>query len=77
MCNNEPPLCLSKYFAFCPEEFVHFSELSLNSALTVKSEKAMSPPTGQHKGLQVKTFFFFPFLKSNLLEESNTERRVY
>lgn len=56
MCNNEPPLCLSKYFAFCPEEFVHFSELALN-VVTDRSEKAMSPPIGANEGPQVTTFF--------------------
>lgn len=45
-------------FAFCPEESVHFSETSLNKVVTDKLEKAMSPPMGANKGLQVTTFFF-------------------
>lgn len=63
MCNNEPPLCLSKYFAFCPEESVHFTELSFKNAVTDKLEKAMSPPIGANIAL-LQPFFLLLFFNN-------------
>lgn len=49
VCNNELPLCLSKCFSFCLQEFAQFSE----NAGTGKSENAMSPPTGENEEIHL------------------------
>ena len=61
MCNNEPPLCLSKYFAFCPEESAHSSERSLSNAVPDTLEKAMSPPIGVKVDYDSQLFFSLSF----------------